>query len=691
MLNSKKRKLIKLAAISSTAVIISASSTLGIVYSTSKVESKSNLIKRSNEIDLTSDATGTDDSYNSNRDFNLEKKPEKPDNRPVSDKPLPKDTPPEEETNNSFGELADDTPINFVTYDKQDYGLDENTPKQPNDPNKQVISDAEAKILADKARTTLATAKKAVLDAIKNGNSTAARDAFYTASGFSGNKDFFDIRWDKLFREYTNNGQKRRYIDDLLDQINAFSDEASIESESKANRIWKIQFNTEGINLSGGYRNEDDNPSIRYYKEVNKYRVLGNPNKWATDNSRDILSGHFDGWDMTIDTQKYINDKEYGINENDGIEVRHYTPSNKMDDYYKNKDDLSVFVLDVDNNGGYDKFINFIKKVYEKNPNKKIGVILKNVGKVHTTRNVYDIIKSLPNNVETLTVFLDGADTTSLLALEGRHLRELNIYTTGQVNTDLWGINPLAIKNINFIPSLLAYNVGNINKFEKGTTIASTPIFTTLKFDRNDDYKRVQEGIDIAKNRRSERIFQGNFQGDGAKPIFWDFADDPIIRNLKNLNVHDAELRFVRLSGEFVESDNRGNTYVVYNLDEFNHSQWNAAMQYKPEYEKKYISFGRGTEIKQPKTLILKGDESTLEKKSLEDLEAFVKYASNSKAFTEAYTTSKFIAQKIHEAVWSQLNDIDVKVVSKEKLEKFQIKKFNIDKALNPIGQPLKK
>ncbi|QEX46242.1 IgG-blocking virulence protein [Mycoplasmoides gallisepticum] len=86
--------------------------------------------------------------------------------------------------------------------------------------------------------------------------------------------------------------------------------------------------------------------------------------------------------------------------------------------------------------------------------------MLEDVSKTHTNRNVYDIIKALPDNVVTLTVFFENSDTTSLLALENRHLRELNIYTTGQVNSGLWAINPLALKHINFIPSLLAYNVG---------------------------------------------------------------------------------------------------------------------------------------------------------------------------------------------------------------------------------------
>nr|WP_237697156.1 putative immunoglobulin-blocking virulence protein [Mycoplasmoides gallisepticum] len=247
-------------------------------------------------------------------------------------------------------------------------------------------------------------------------------------------------------------------------------------------------------------------PVIRYYKEVYRYRVLGTPNKWAVDNPRDILGGNFASWVKTADlTNEFVKDQRYGISSADGIRVRNYKPADPNDPYYANKKEMNVFVLSVDNTNGYEKFINFLNKV--KNTTSEIGVVLEDVGKTHTNRNVFNIIKALPDNVVTLTVFFENSDTTSLLALENRHLRELNIYTTGQVNSGLWAINPLALKHINFIPSLLAYNVGG---YASGVTIASTPIIGKLKFDRNDDYKRIQEGLDIAKARRSERIFQGD-------------------------------------------------------------------------------------------------------------------------------------------------------------------------------------
>ncbi|WP_225306179.1 hypothetical protein [Mycoplasmoides gallisepticum] len=208
----------------------------------------------------------------------------------------PKPEPRPVDPNNVF---ADTTQIEYVTYDKQDYGLDQNTPKQPNDPSKGVLSDADAMILLEKTKASLNAGKQALLRAIVNGaDDTAARDAFRKASGYGGNEEFFNKIWEGLFTK-TWNGIK--FIDYLLQGVErALNDNNFLLFESKANRIWKININIDhSINVSFGYENEDDNPVIRYYKEVYRYRVLGTPNKWAVDNSRDILGGNFAGWVKT--------------------------------------------------------------------------------------------------------------------------------------------------------------------------------------------------------------------------------------------------------------------------------------------------------------------------------------------------------------------------------------------------------
>ncbi|SYV95752.1 Uncharacterised protein, partial [Mycoplasmoides gallisepticum] len=105
----------------------------------------------------------------------------------------PKPEPRPVDPNNVF---ADTTQIEYVTYDKQDYGLDQNTPKQPNDPSKRVLSDADAMILLEKTKASLNAGKQALLRAIVNGaDDTAARDAFRKASGYGGNEEFFNKIW----------------------------------------------------------------------------------------------------------------------------------------------------------------------------------------------------------------------------------------------------------------------------------------------------------------------------------------------------------------------------------------------------------------------------------------------------------------------------------------------------------------
>ncbi|WP_027333139.1 putative immunoglobulin-blocking virulence protein [Mycoplasmoides gallisepticum] len=704
MLSSKKRKIIKLISISTSSVIIGAASTFGIIYSTTESNSQTTLIQRNNVVKLDQGSNGVNDLQNSNRDFNLPPEQQKPDNKPIivnppekkpeakpDPQPKPEPKPQPKPQPSPFDKLAPDTQIKYVTYTPGNYNLDPNTPKQPNDPSKQAIRDAAAAALYKETVTSLTSARDKLDAAIKSGNGandTATRDAIRKLSGYDGNEDFFNNVWKQLFTNVVNGKTAAEW---LLDSIQNWLN-GNLMGESKANRTWKIFVNKDlTVNVAFGYKNENDNPVLNYYKEVNSYKVLGNPDWKYSPNSDDIIKGNFRGWSKTDVSDQYTNGT-YGIGKDDGIQVLNYSPDDKSSDYYKDKKDLKMFILNVDNTSGYQKFIDFITKVYENDKNSKIGVTLKNVGKAHTTRNVYDIIKALPPNVETLTVFLDGADTTSLLALEDRRIKELNLYTTGQVNTDLWGINPLALKHINFIPSLLAYNVGGFDPYPPGSTIASTPIFTTLKFDRNDDYKRVQEGLDIAKARRSERIFQGNHQGDGAKPVFWDFADAPIITSLKNLNVHDAELKQVRLSSKLIQSDpDSGTTFVTYDLADFNHSQWTAAMQYQPSYLKRYISFGRGTEIAQPNTLVLRGDISTLEREGLDNLLSFIKYTTNSGAFRNVLVSSDFLGQQLQQAAASQNNSLTYTVLSLEKLNEVKKLEFGIDNTLNAIGEPKNK
>ncbi|WP_027122253.1 putative immunoglobulin-blocking virulence protein [[Mycoplasma] imitans] len=676
MISSKKRKLIKIISLSAASIVIAGSATFGIVYSNTISNNTGRLIERSNKVELDAN-TADNNQYNSNRDFNTPKQP-KPEEKPSqvlpperkpdpTPKPEPKPTP---------------TPTpepSGIPYAKTDYNLDSSTPTLPYDPSVQTV-------FGDRVGALIAASNK-LLNTIKNivsqglsANTEENKELFKKTVGYKGNDESFDHYWNNLFKERNEPGRTKYRFEELQISLSVVTP-TFIESEAKANRV--LQIMVPNVSITFGYQDPSENPLLNYYIKANEKKLLGVPNWRYNENPRDILKGDYRGWTRTDDTQQFINDPKYGITAEDGITVRHYTPNERNDDYYKNKSDVKVFVLDVDNTSGYNKFIEFLKKAADTTPS--IGVVLTNVGKTNTNRDVYDIIKALPNNVKMLTVFFENSNTSSLLALENRRLDELNIYTTGTVNSNLWGINPLALKHTNFIPSANNYNVGGFDPYPAGSTIPSTPIFASLRFDRNDDLARVQEGIDIAFNRRSERIFNGEFQGKGGKPVIWDFADDPIIRSFKGLNIRDANLKIVRLSRDLITSvDQR--EIVAYNVSEFNNSQWTSLMSYQPEMGK-YITFGRGTELKQPDDLVLLGTASELQ--SSGDLATFIKYARLGGSFKTIYVTDP----GLQSLVSGMASGAQVKLVSADDLAKKGIKPkiFTVDNSLNPIGDSINK
>ncbi|SYV95778.1 Uncharacterised protein [Mycoplasmoides gallisepticum] len=114
-------------------------------------------------------------------------------------------------------------------------------------------------------------------------------------------------------------------------------------------------------------------------------------------------------------------------------------------------------------------------------------------------------------------------------------------------------------------------------------------------------------------------------------------------------------------------------------------------MQYQPSYLKRYISFGRGTEIAQPNTLVLRGDISTLEREGLDNLLSFIKYTTNSGAFRNVLVSSDFLGQQLQQAAASQNNSLTYTVLSLEKLNEVKKLEFGIDNTLNAIGEPKNK
>ncbi|CNS01984.1 Uncharacterised protein [Salmonella enterica subsp. enterica serovar Typhimurium str. DT104] len=77
---------------------------------------------------------------------------------------------------------------------------------------------------------------------------------------------------------------------------------------------------------------------------------------------------------------------------------------------------------------------------------------IKNIGETHSLQNAEDIFKAIPEQIKTLSVFLNNTGATrSLRGLENKKLKELSIYTEKNSLDDDWEINPNALKNVDFI------------------------------------------------------------------------------------------------------------------------------------------------------------------------------------------------------------------------------------------------
>ncbi|QZX49132.1 putative immunoglobulin-blocking virulence protein [Mycoplasma sp. E35C] len=690
MLSSKKRKLIKIISLSTSAIAAGGVVTTGVIYSQRIGSEQASLVNRSDKNIELKQLENTGSQYDSNRDFNTENIPKqpKPDFRPVVDRPeqpnqeeprpqFEPDLPPLDPTIELSPEVAPET----VVYQSSDYGLDADTPVLPYDPNAQTISGDKLSAVISASRSKLNTLKNIFKGGnIQSLNTEANKQVLLKLTGYK-NPEHFNDYWEFLFKERNEDGRTKYPIEELINDLNRITEQDIIDS-AKTNRYLKLD--PPNTTITWGFQSDDENPYYQYYKKSNEKRLLSTSDYHANKSPEEILKGNFKGWKKTDVTKEFIGNKEYGITADDGITVRQYTPEDPSLPLYKDRKPVNYFVLDVINTSGYDKFIEFVKKAAKTSDD--VGVVLENIGK-NTTRDVYDILKSLPTNVKSLTLFIDNADTRSLLGLEDKHIKELNIYTSAGGNSvvgGLWGINPLAIKHINFIPSLDAYNVRD---FAPGTKVASTPIFSALRFDRNDDYKRVQEGIDIAFNRRTERIFQGNHQGKGGKPVVWDFSNAPIIRSFKGLNLRDAELQVVRLSTDLITKDESGSR-VVYDLSEFNNSQWTKAMSYQPE-RGKFINFGKSGD--QPPTLIIKGtiQEAKLSQSGLRDLQTFIKYAIKGGSFRQGiYVEDDKLIGSLSSSQVAQ--GVSVKKLGKKAAETEKPNIFEIDNRFNAIGEPKK-
>ena len=202
-----------------------------------------------------------------------------------------------------------------------------------------------------------------------------------------------------------------------------------------------------------------------------------------------------------------------------------------------------------------------LKKLIEDLKAKKVNITgyrIRNMGKSDSSQKFMDILKAIPDEIQLLELFFSAgsSNTSSLIALENKHIKELGIYTLGNSLLDKWSINPNALRKVEWINSN-DYNVSW--DYKQGADIATRITFDTLAFDPVDynenastlqeKLKRINDGMRMVYwVRNNEPIFEGGF-GPGLEPDHkedgnsypqgLDFTRIPKIRSLRGLEFHD--------------------------------------------------------------------------------------------------------------------------------------------------------
>lgn len=61
------------------------------------------------------------------------------------------------------------------------------------------------------------------------------------------------------------------------------------------------------------------------------------------------------------------------------------------------------------------------------------------------------ILKALPTEIPQLEIFFETQNTSALIALKDKKIKELALYTTGNSLLEEWNINPLALRGVEWI------------------------------------------------------------------------------------------------------------------------------------------------------------------------------------------------------------------------------------------------
>ncbi|MCE6056303.1 putative immunoglobulin-blocking virulence protein [Mycoplasmopsis agalactiae] len=366
-----------------------------------------------------------------------------------------------------------------------------------------------------------------------------------------------DVEYEDIIKKGGFKTQNQRYIwlisnldkskfTKLADTSNKYLNEGLVVSPRNA----KINANGEIDAHAWSPSPEFNTVTSRYARDNSLKRVFGyNSYFWRSPD--DTEEGNYPGWKKTDATNEFSN---YGISAADGISVYKLEREEKIKEENGQINEGYVVNIDARNPDGYSKTKKLIEDL--KRDGKKItSYRIKNMGENDPAQKFKEILAALPDDLPQLELFFsaNATNTSSLIALENKKIKELSLYTLGNSLLQKWSFNPWAFKNTAWI-NTNDYNVSY--EYGRNKPLATRITFDTIAFDADDyktdnDFERINDGLRLVYYaRNNERAFQGSFgpglnpdhaEGDNSYPLGLDFSRVPKIKSLRGLEFHDTQ------------------------------------------------------------------------------------------------------------------------------------------------------
>lgn len=411
----------------------------------------------------------------------------------------------------------------------------------------------------------------------------------------------------KIEGYYTRNIQLIRYLDlSKLTEQSAWIKEQLSKGYTIGEDNVYINANGEISSYSASPPDKHNGTTSRMIRDNLTKRVFGY-NSWHWRAPGQVDEGIYPGWTKTDVTSDY---SSYGVSKADGIQISKLTRDEPLNDGSLNEG--TVVTIDAANQSGYRKTLKLIQDLKANGVN-ITSYRIRNMGKTDSNQGFIEILRALPDNLPQLELFFVSQNTSSLIALENKTIKELGIYTTNTAGKSLleeYNINPWALKNTAWI-NRNDYN--NSFDFNRNEPITSSILFNTLSFENSDylenssdPFRRINDGLRMAYYvRNNEPFFQGQMgpglkpdhdEGGNSYPTGLDLSRAPKLKSLKGMIFYDEykpsnKRRYLR---RLVLFNNAPNFEI--DVDELNNAQFDSVMDFSNPFEKSKILFSNGSQ-----------------------------------------------------------------------------------------------